>query len=109
MESDRAKKELLPRIPPSLYPHGCGINRHKKTLHASDGMKGCTQLTWPCQLYYRSPSIAGHAAFSGRSSGFRINLLSAPSRSLEMLNSGFADFVPDHSGGTAPDFNGIPY
>jgi len=42
---DKAKKDFLPRNPPSLYQHGCGINRHKKALHAKNGMKGCTQLT----------------------------------------------------------------
>ncbi len=42
----------------------------------------------------------------GRSSGSRFVLLSAPSR---FFNSGiFAEFVPDYSGGTAPDSHGIP-
>lgn len=43
-----------------------------------------------------------------RSSDSRIILSSAPSHSC-YLNSGiFADLVPDYSGGTAPDFHGIP-
>ena len=50
-----------------------------------------------------------HAIVEGRSSGSRIVLLSAPSRCDQHRNSDTADFVPDYSGGTAPDFNGIPY
>ena len=45
----------------------------------------------------------------GRSSGLRIILLSAPSHFACSRKSGFADFVPDYSGGTAPEFNGIPF
>jgi hypothetical protein len=43
----------------------------------------------------------------GRSSDSRISLLSAPSRSASTKQWHFADFVPDYSGGTAPDSNRI--
>jgi hypothetical protein len=45
----------------------------------------------------------------GRSSGFRILLLAAPSRLASTRQWHPAAFVPDYSGGTTPDFNGIPY
>lgn len=44
----------------------------------------------------------------GRSSGSRIRLLSAPSRFAAVETVVLADFVPDDSGGTAPDLHGIP-
>ena len=47
--------------------------------------------------------------FTGRSSDSRINLLSAPSHQAEARQWHNADFVTGHSGGTASDFNGIPY
>jgi hypothetical protein len=45
----------------------------------------------------------------GRSSGFRINLLFAPSRLIGIKQWYHAIFVPVYSGGTAPDSHGIPY
>ena len=53
-----------------------------------------------------------------RSSGSRIILLAAPSRPRFAPNSGQeravycarrAAFVPDHSGGTAPELHGVPF
>jgi len=49
------------------------------------------------------------AVAKGRFSGFRICLLSAPSHQVSTRQWHIAEFVPDHSGGTAPDFNGIPF
>jgi hypothetical protein len=42
-----------------------------------------------------------------RSSGFRIDLLAAPSHSYEQWHS--AAFVPGYGGGSATDFNRLPY
>jgi hypothetical protein len=44
---------------------------------------------------------------SSRSSDSRIILLAVPSHSLEQWFN--TAFVPDHSGGPVPDFNGVPY
>jgi hypothetical protein len=52
---------------------------NKKALHAKKCMKGCTQLLDPLRLSF-TPFIAGITNGSGRSSDFRIDLLSAPSR-----------------------------
>jgi hypothetical protein len=46
---------------------------------------------------------------AGRSSGFRINLLFAPSHLIKTKQWYPANFVPGYSGGTAPDLHGIPY
>jgi hypothetical protein len=45
----------------------------------------------------------------GRSSGFRINLLFAPSHLIRTKQWYPANFVSVYSGGTAPDLHGIPY
>jgi type III secretory pathway component EscS len=45
----------------------------------------------------------------GRSSGFRIRLLTAPSHLALTRQWHGAAFVPDYSGGTTPEFNGIPF
>ena len=42
----------------------------------------------------------------GRSSGSRLGLLSTPSRAIAQWL--VVDFVTSHSGGTAPEFHGIP-
>ena len=44
----------------------------------------------------------------GRSSDFRINLLTASSR-ISRSSDIPAAFVPDYSGGPVSDFHGIPY
>jgi hypothetical protein len=41
--------------------------------------------------------------------GFRIVLLTAPSLSVIAEKWHFAVFVPDHSGGPAPDLHEVPY
>ena len=73
-------------------------------------MKGCTQFTWPCQINCRTPSFAGFTARikAGLLALGSFYFLHLPI-SLIPETVVFADFVPDHSGGTAPDFNGIPY
>lgn len=60
--------------------------------------------SWPI-LFHENSAVF----MIGRSSGFRIILLSAPSHFAEAKTVANADFVPDHSGGTAPGFNGIPF
>jgi len=45
----------------------------------------------------------------GRSSGFRISLLFAPSHLIKTKQWYLANFVPVYSGGTAPDLHGISY
>jgi hypothetical protein len=49
------------------------------------------------------------ASVTGRSSDLRIILLSAPSHPAKTEQWQLADFVPDYSGGTAPESHGIPY
>jgi hypothetical protein len=44
----------------------------------------------------------------GRSSGFRIILVFAPSHLINTKQWHPANFVPDYSGGTAPGLHGIP-
>ena len=48
-------------------------------------------------------------SYSGRSSGFRINLLTTSSRLLSIRQWHHAIFVPGYSGGPVPDFHRIPY
>jgi len=50
-----------------------------------------------------------HNSLCGRSSGSRIILPAAPSHPPEADSGMPAAFVPDYSGGPAPDSNGIPY
>jgi hypothetical protein len=45
----------------------------------------------------------------GRSSGFRINLIFAPSHLIRTKQWYLANFVPVYSGGTAPELHGISY
>ena len=45
--------------------------------------------------------------YSGKSSGLRIKLLIAPSQ--QFVSGKYTIFVPDHSDGLAPDFNGVPF
>jgi hypothetical protein len=45
----------------------------------------------------------------GRSSDFRLILVSAPSHLVKTSQWHVADFVTGYSGGTALDFHGIPY
>jgi len=48
-----------------------------------------------------------HVIFSGRSSDFRIILLTAPSQPLASDN--LAAFVLEYSGGPVPESHGVPY
>jgi len=45
----------------------------------------------------------------GRSSDSRITLLTAPSHPVKTGQWQIAVFVPDHSGGSVPDFHRFPY
>ena len=57
-----------------------------------------------------SPLPAGRQHLNqGRFSGSRICLLSAPSHLIFTRQWPVAEVVPGYSGGTAPEFNGIPY
>ena len=57
-------KDFLPRIPPSLYQCGCGINRHKKSpscVYWHKGLHPAFLALWIC---YQTPSIGGLTAFT---------------------------------------------
>jgi hypothetical protein len=103
-------KDFLPRNPPSLYPIGCGINRHKKSPSCGYWHEGLHPAFLALSIYYRTHSIAGFTVFA------KAGLLAFGSfYSLRLPVSvthgtvARTDFVPDYSGGTAPDSNGIPY
>ena len=61
---DKAKKDFLPRNPPSLYQHGCGINRHKKSPSCGYWHEGLHPAFLALSMYYRTPSIGGLTAFT---------------------------------------------
>jgi hypothetical protein len=56
-----------------------------------------------------TPGLETHVFVVAGLLALRITLLTAPSHPLLMDSGVVAAFVPDHSGGSAPDFNGIPY
>jgi hypothetical protein len=61
------------------------------------------------EIKYIHPPVTLNCLCSpGRSSDFRIILLTAPSRMLKSSDI-FAAFVPDYSGGPVLDFHEIPY
>ena len=72
--------------------------------------KGCTQFSWPLvsEIHTRLFPRRGIDMVEGRFSGSRITLLFAPSHPVNTGQWQSANFVPDYSGGTAPEFNGIP-
>jgi hypothetical protein len=107
---DKAMKDFLPRNPPSPYRCGCGINRHKKSPSCGHWHEGLHPAFLALSLYYRTPSIGGLTAFNkagllalGSSYSLRLPV------SVIHKTVASADFVPDYSGGTAPDSNGISY
>jgi hypothetical protein len=57
-------KDFLPRIPPSLYQCGCGINRHKKSPSCGYWHEGLHPAFLALSMYYRTPSIGGLTAFT---------------------------------------------
>jgi len=76
----------------------------KKSLELA-ALRIAPKFTWSLRDKH---GISPYRLFSrsGRYSGSRISLLATPSR----FPSGcFVAFVPDYSGGTAPDSHGIPY
>jgi len=103
-------KDFLPRNPPSLYQFGCGINRHKKSPSCGYWHEGLHPAFLALSICHRTPSIGGLTAFT------KAGLLAFGSfYSLHLPVSvihgtvASTDFVPDYSGGTAPDSNGISY
>jgi hypothetical protein len=56
---------------------------------------------------YRARNLRQAIDHRGRSSGFRIVLLAAPSR--DSVAVAYAAFVPGYSGGTATDLHRFPY
>jgi len=62
------------------------------------------------KILFAVPSVReGYAFCSGRSSGLRIILITAPSHSDLSEKWHIAVFVPDHSGGPATDFHRLPF
>jgi len=80
------------------------LPRKKKSLEPV-ALRIAPEFTWSLR---DKPGISPYRLFScaGRYSGSRISLLATPSRSPSGC---LVAFVPDHSGGTAPDSHGIPY
>ena len=66
---------------------------------------GCDDAQDTTHLPFRE-DVTGHKAAAGRSPGFRIFLLTAPSRRVAPVV--MAAFVPGHSGGSAPDSHRLP-
>jgi hypothetical protein len=72
-------------------------------------MKGCTRLSWPIKpapmLFFAAYQHSARQVFwlsdhfTSRTLPFSVQI---------QKNSGLADFVPDHSGGTTPESHGIP-
>lgn len=80
----------------------------KKALQADSAQGAAPVFLDPLAAFPFVTSRRFSNCRQSRSSDSRINLSSAPSHSY-YLNSGiFADLVPDYSGGTAPEFHGIP-
>ena len=61
---DKTMKDFLPRNPPSLYPCGCGINRHKKSPPCGYWHEGLHPAFLALSIHYRNPSIGGSTAFT---------------------------------------------
>ncbi len=81
---------------------------NKKSPSRQSISKGCTQLSWPPLPPVRhEPVVRRHVATAGLLAFGSLYLPRLPIRLVP--ESGCAAFVPDYSGGTAPDFNGIPY
>ena len=71
-------------------------------------MKGCTQLCLTLvDSYWPNTSWAWLIAKAGILTLGSLYFPRLPVSIDEAVAS--ADFVPEHSGGTVPDFNGIPY
>lgn len=75
------------------------------------GLKGCTQFLDPYSLtvmliVYRNEMTSWHRQVFWLPATFLLSVPSHPVKTGQWLNT---DFVTDYSGGTAPDFHGIPY
>jgi hypothetical protein len=78
------------------------------------GLKGCTQLTWPCMSCF--VSVAAVVTAPQRQNPIvKAGLLAPGSSYLPTLPAGgfpavdVSGFVPGYSGGTAPELHGISY
>ena len=81
----------------------------KKKILRAFGPKDCTLIYLILTAVHPAFPRTGHLNPSGRSSDSRINLLSRPSRRNLAATVAPSDFVPVHSGGTVPEFHGIPF
>ena len=85
------------------------VGAKKKSLSCFQ-LKDCTQFTWSLRIVYSSHLHVASVTITWAG-------LLAPGSSysprlptpLKQGSDKFAAFVPDNSGGTAPDLHGIPY
>ncbi len=85
------------------------VGAKKKSLSCFQ-LKDCTLFTWSLRIVVSNQTHVASTTVTWAG-------LLAPGSSysprlptpLEQGSGKFADFVPDNSGGTAPDLHGIPY
>jgi hypothetical protein len=87
------------------------VDPAKKKPFENDALEGLHPVYLALWQYFYADLFprSGIDMAEGRSSGFRIKLLFAPSHLIKTKQWYLASFVPVYSGGTAPDSHGIPY